>query len=752
MAAGLMIFPGAFPSRSLSGDRVTAQIGFYENGAPGTPKAVYADAGLTTPLANPVHSDALGNFPNIYADTAQFYTAVWSTEDGQSKTLDDLSASTSANQIILDQTLSLKAETQEFRDEAQASAVAADTAASTAVEAGDEAVAAALSATEAAQTVADVSVEILAAKVDALAARADALDAAAAFSSLVDFDSLDFSVLLRFFAAGRRDVGSIELDGAWNLTLKDLKLNDGFQAQVYETLDGDLAGLALFDPAGRVVGQVPDLPLTRRVAGLEGSATSFAFFETIDPDLGVAVFDPNGRVVANMPASAPEVAAIKAQVAAVASTATGVNYFETLDGSLGVALLDPNGRVLVKLATSDQGPDELVVARGSRYQLGDRLNAGLTPYGDVKAPTYGRWLLRETRMRLRARKLSEAMQFVVIANGDSWIQGGFWLPAAAKAMQDEYGFAGIGWMGFSWASATSGPFSVGTQPANVNGCARPDLAPNPTLLGNWSRLYNDSASSTPDLGVAQSSTAGDQIKFDFPAGHSAANLFYAGDGTGVVRYSWSGGASWSADLPLTTVGAAFQALAGVPATAGTFVIEVVSGNVSVSGVDMQSSANGVRVHKLGGSGSSTAHWSSVNATKWRAMIAALGAHLYSAGFGVNDQGVSMAPPVFAANIGTIVSNVRAALPAADVLFMMPPETNRTPNAYAMGAYGQAAREYAVADKVTFLDLQFHFGDAPADYAWANANRKWLGSDLIHPVTATGGRVIADAWLETVTQH
>lgn len=121
MAAGLLIFPGAFPSRDRQGDRVAARIAFYENGAPGTPKTVYSDVGLTTPLANPVLSDALGKFPAIYADTDQEFTAIWSTieTDPQSETLDDLTPSTSANQTVLDQTEAARDQTLVYRDEAE---------------------------------------------------------------------------------------------------------------------------------------------------------------------------------------------------------------------------------------------------------------------------------------------------------------------------------------------------------------------------------------------------------------------------------------------------------------------------------------------------------------------------------------------------------------------------------------------------------------------------------------------------------
>ena len=194
MAAGFLIFPGAFPSRAWNNaDRIAAQIAFYENGAPGTPKTVYADVGLTTPLGNPVHSDAYGNFPAIYADIAELYTAVWSTDDGQSKTYDDLSASTAANQGIYDATLVLKEETEDLRDEtaqlktdtqgvyddavALYGSLAAVDAAKTAAQAS--ATAAAGSATAAAGSAAGASGSATAASGSATAAAASAANAAA---------------------------------------------------------------------------------------------------------------------------------------------------------------------------------------------------------------------------------------------------------------------------------------------------------------------------------------------------------------------------------------------------------------------------------------------------------------------------------------------------------------------------------------------------------------------------------------------
>ena len=118
MAAGLLIFPGANPSIGLDGERVQAQLQFFVNQTT-TPKAVYTDATLATPLAQPVESDAYGVFPLIWADTAQTYTALWSTADGQAKTIDDFTASTAANQGVYDATVAIRDETEQLKEDTQ---------------------------------------------------------------------------------------------------------------------------------------------------------------------------------------------------------------------------------------------------------------------------------------------------------------------------------------------------------------------------------------------------------------------------------------------------------------------------------------------------------------------------------------------------------------------------------------------------------------------------------------------------------
>lgn len=101
MAAGLIIFPGAQPSRGRNGGAVVAELRFYLNET-STPTTVYTDAALTIPHEFPILSDSAGRFDLIYADEALSFTGSWVTADGQSKTYDDIMPSVSVPDALLD--------------------------------------------------------------------------------------------------------------------------------------------------------------------------------------------------------------------------------------------------------------------------------------------------------------------------------------------------------------------------------------------------------------------------------------------------------------------------------------------------------------------------------------------------------------------------------------------------------------------------------------------------------------------------
>ncbi|WP_228392955.1 SGNH/GDSL hydrolase family protein [Pseudomonas helleri] len=152
---------------------------------------------------------------------------------------------------------------------------------------------------------------------------------------------------------------------------------------------------------------------------------------------------------------------------------------------------------------------------------------------------------------------------------------------------------------------------------------------------------------------------------------------------------------------------------------------------------------------MGATGSSAAQWATQTATTtWKACLAALAPNLVSIMLATNDQTGSTAPWIFGGYIETIIANVRAALPLADIAILMPPENQRRNNV-KMAAYSSVVRDLCARLNVAFCDLQQDYGANPEDYA-ATSARNWYSADLIHPNPSTdGGLPIAARVLKLV---
>ncbi len=356
------------------------------------------------------------------------------------------------------------------------------------------------------------------------------------------------------------------------------------------------------------------------------------------------------------------------------------------------------------------------------------------PAPAVDRYTYGEWTLRETRERLRALTFGDNTQLVIASIGDSWTHyAGRWCGPTAQGLKAAYGDAGPGWTGFGFG----GP---GGQYVNGN-VANPTCAPSFLNASDWNYSgYNASAS--PDIASLTSAVPGTGVLVsNGPAGCSAVKLFAVGTADGLVRYRWNGGA-WT-ELSVTGSGLLVSPLAGLPAAAWTLEVEVVSGTVTLLGADVQKAARGVRWHKIAGTGSSALHWSRVPAAGWRDGLAALDPRLVTILLGTNDQ-FQYDAVAFKGYIQELITRVRTAVPAADILLIAPAE-NLAGNAWPMSTYADALYELAVANDCAYLDLQYVFGDNPADYA-AGSSRPWFSADGIHPDPLTGGRAITDAVL------
>ncbi|MGR3479352.1 SGNH/GDSL hydrolase family protein [Salipiger marinus] len=455
--------------------------------------------------------------------------------------------------------------------------------------------------------------------------------------------------------------------------------------------------------------------------------------------------------------------AFAATVTAALATKPTASGFETLDLDSPLIVLDDDGyNVNLPSGSGDLAADvaalthELADTDDTVAALTTRVSRGLTSYGDPLGPSLNEWKLRNARRKLRLLQQGHPAQLVLNFFGDSWTEGPYFLPYLATALHDQYGIAGLGWVGFQSHSASVPETYTegGTQPYPA-GNARNDLVTDPVFHGTWGFENGGQGDdvATPSVGYAYSSTPGDYVWFSWSgAAHDSADLYYCGDGTGVVRYSWDGGATWSANLALATVGPAVVALAGVPTgTSGSLLIEVVSGNVQISGVPLKSTSDGVRVNALGASGSNTTQWAEVDTATWAGLVAGLGADFAAGMLATNDQSAGTPPATLAANVDTLLSALRTAAPTMDLLWIAPAENVRSsPPTVTMAQYSEAVRQLAVDRGWAFLDLQYAFGADPAEYD-KDSPLKLLDGSNLHPSRPAGGMQITDAFMRLIAQ-
>ncbi len=502
------------------------------------------------------------------------------------------------------------------------------------------------------------------------------------------------------------------------------------------TVDGDVAVIAdpvsgrmpwWIDPLGRLFAEALDRggnPYLTRYSRptVDGDAASF-----YDPVSGRMPWwlDGHGRLHADhRNLDGAELTPMDLFTAAVA----GLRYDgQTVDGDAAL-IMGPDQRLPLWVDGRGNLRGGVMDAAGNPY-----LTALSIPYG--KRSLYAPDRMRQAASRLRSIKIGVSSTPIVFAMiGDSWTGSSlYWIRAFVEQMQAEYGDGGPGWTAFAFSSSGS-----------IAGCARADVTA--TKSGAWTSNYFTGGSA--DAGQVTSSTPGDKYTITL-AGPAIVTHVILHASSGTLRYRWNGG-TWT---EIAISGDALQtfSLAGVPATAWTLEIEVVSGTVKMSGLDLQKSGGGVRVHKLGKNGSNTAHWTSVPEADFITGMAALAPHVVQIMHLTNDQILSGQAPVspsqHAANVTELIRRARIAAPVADMLLVSPPSVRSQGSPQT--AYAIADRGVAIAQACTHLDLQYAFGERYEDYAYGSA-RALLDDTLIHPTQTFGRATILDALIRTLT--
>ncbi|HEF4758140.1 TPA: SGNH/GDSL hydrolase family protein [Pseudomonas putida] len=345
--------------------------------------------------------------------------------------------------------------------------------------------------------------------------------------------------------------------------------------------------------------------------------------------------------------------------------------------------------------------------------------AAVVEVGDARE-RFGQW---------REGKAGKVLSISVI--GDSYSAGqDFYLNKLVQRLVGEAGFAGPGYVGFNHGAALGGThykytrssekYFDGDWQVSALGQASPDSRTVTGRPGAWLQI---DASPSPGIDTAV----------------TRAKLLYLGNGESAqVRYRWAPSDTWQ---PLTLAGAGVQEapLSGGSAADWAFRLEVVKGAPTLFGLWLSNEQNGVRVSKLAASGAASADFYHDDARwqdQWKAVVSKIPADIYLIMLGGNDQGFGVKPEQYLKNIQGLVGMVREIQPAASINLVLRQDTTRS-SAWPMSAYAQVLEPWAREQHLGYANLQCAFGTDFKRYA------AMIGPDRIHPIPATGGKVIAD---------
>lgn len=360
-------------------------------------------------------------------------------------------------------------------------------------------------------------------------------------------------------------------------------------------------------------------------------------------------------------------------------------------------------------------------------------NGEAVPY----AYSYGLERLREARTRIMAYRLGlsgRQSQLHIGVLGDSWAMiPTYFVRWFARSLWGRL----LGSSGYSSSQGMIGRGYMTFREDNASGTkstTRLDaIGEQMTISGAWSRLTNSQASAS--INGQQSSEAGAYVEWpmDYAQTPARSLTLHAQGGAGVLRYRWTDAGAWTTiNLAGMPAGLAVVPLTGNPTSGtGTLRLEVVSGTVTLFGImELATSAPGVAVSNLGGSGSTSAQWVAVNRAQFIAAIAATGCDMFEVVLGTNDASVGTSQAQFKANIREIVERLREARPTADVLLTAPAQNTDPARPVPVRLYAEAMFELAQEMDVAFIDLQPSFGVNAADYA-PGSQRPYFG-DQVHP--------------------
>lgn len=266
--------------------------------------------------------------------------------------------------------------------------------------------------------------------------------------------------------------------------------------------------------------------------------------------------------------------------------------------------------------------------------------------------------------------------------------------------------------------------------------------------GSWSLSPLGAAS--PDNRTIKAGAAGDYVSIaavdtaDISTAATLAKLLFLGDGTNsTLRYRWGDALEWNT-LSLSGVGPQQLAFPMLPAGGNWKLrMEIVTGTPTLFGIYTENSASGVVVSKCAASGSASGDWYKNDPawlTQQKSATGFIPADAVLVMLGGNDQGASVTPETFLANLQGVVATHLEVHPGASFIVAMRWDTTRQ-SQYPMSAYTKLAA-WCWTQGIAFMDMQYAAMGDPVKYA-STGKTPLISDDKIHPDPAKGAPVISE---------
>lgn len=494
-------------------------------------------------------------------------------------------------------------------------------------------------------------------------------------------------------------------------------------------------GLRLFaiDHLGQVT-FIPGLDFIPDTA-LDSSALRKMARSTFIASTGAAEIAVGDRVVASVNANGEfDIALTQSALAVVASGA-----IPFLGPQVKKTFL--NGRVFEVVGLDSAGNYRLALGVGT-----DGLQ---TSYGTtVPDVINGTRHLDQWWEFVAERFAGSSATYVLNCIGDSWTWiADNWIRWVSKRLKSKYGSAGPGYISFCPTSADSG-----SHPATHGYFADYDEGGVTRTGTNWTKSNYDGRG--PDALETTSATVGEKVTLTLAVSCDTIRLHYLKkSGGGDLRWrigsgSWTTVATANASDLYSTLDISVTGQS--PSFTLDFEVET-SGSTGVTlfGAEAIASTPGVRINRLGHSGSKASHFSAANA-KWDSAMAVLAANGSISCFGTNDQVDAVDQATFTANCSTITSRLRAIDAAHDITFMAPWE-NLASRSTPISVYEVGAHNASIANQAAMISLPNAVASTPTEYR-SDTNTPWMQypgtADTLHP-SSRGNKLISSTVLRAL---